>query len=286
MSGAAQFPSVERVRRTPRLGLAILALATVGVLTLDSTGVAARFPTIDIGRPAVEMAPEVESVRYDDSLVSVADYVVDDSAPSTVTGADPAPTHAQLWQLVADIWPADYLGRVRQFSIVREHPYDVVAVVHQSQRDTDQWILTIDEADATNVAVLTDTMVHELAHLITLDDDSFVFGSQKACAGVSIPLGCAAAGSIMADWVSRFWPDPAATPEIDSSAFVTNYAASAPHEDFAETFMVWVRGTAAHDDTTVTGDKLAFLDSIPALVEIRDELRANLADEISQVDPA
>ena len=266
------------VRRFQRTGPATVGVIIILVMVLDGTGMAARFPSIDIGRPAVEIAPSIESVRYDGELTSVADYLVTDTTIASPDGIAPTPTHEALWALVTDVLPSRYLWRIRQFSIVSEHPYDVVAIVHQSVRDPDRWILTMDEADADHQAVLVDTIIHELAHLITLDDRSFTFSTDEVCAGTQIPVGCAAEGSLMDRWTDRFWPEPfdPATPAPD--AFVTTYASSAPQEDFAETFMVWVReGTSEAD--TIVGAKFRFLDAEPELVALRAELSASLMTE-------
>ena len=100
------------------------------------------------------------------------------------------------------------------------------------------------------------------------------------------------AGSTFAEFVARFWPpeliDELFLAEADADweawdafsqrhadRFVTDYAASNPAEDLAETFTAFVldpRPTGA----TIADEKLRFLWNDPGMVELRSRIRAAL----------
>ena len=84
------------------------------------------------------------------------------------------------------------------------------------------------------------------------------------------------AGSALADWSSEFWPDPSQTAEFDRNDFVSEYAASAVHEDLAETFLAYVM-QRPHVSSPVLDAKFAFFDRHAELAEAAVEVRALLA---------
>ena len=57
--------------------------------------------------------------------------------------------------------------------------------------------------------------------------------------------------------------------------FVTEYAATNPSEDFAESFMIFVL-TEKPTKSTIADQKILFLYDFPELVEMRDFIRSNL----------
>ena len=85
---------------------------------------------------------------------------------------------------------------------------------------------------------IEETIVHELAHVLTLDPSVFTFGD-GGCGGERIEPGCAHRRfGALAEFTAAFRPDRTRGDDAD---YVNDYAGSAPHEDLAETFtsMVW-----------------------------------------------
>jgi hypothetical protein len=89
-----------------------------------------------------------------------------------------------------------------------------------------------------------------------------------------LEIGCARAGSLLADYADHFWaglPEPAPYSE---SSFVTQYSAESAHEDLAETFMFWVYGDKPASSAIAA--KYRWFDGQDTFVTLRAEIRAKL----------
>jgi hypothetical protein len=214
-------------------------------------------------------ARHTEQVSYDDEdLELVAGYVVADAQlpPSA------PPAHQALWTIAEDVLPVTELARIRQLNVVTDGPNGTLGMVHRSGLAADQWVLSLDEAE--KPAVLGETLVHELAHMLTLGRGDLDARTDD-CEGVRVPIGCAIAGSTLAAWADAFWPDPAGTARYDRDRFVSEYAASAVHEDLAETFLAYVLDEDPR--SPIIAEKFAFFDGHPDLALVAQQARINLA---------
>ena len=144
------------------------------------------------------------------------------------------------------------------------------AITADAQRTQVSPQMSIDPAEPADV--LQETLVHELAHLITLRSDDLVTDVDH-CDGVRIEIGCARAGSVLAGWAGEFWPGVTEPAPFDRHVFVTDYAASAVHEDLAESFLAYVQRTGAPTEPVIAA-KFAFFDAHAELAAAADELRA------------
>ncbi len=133
-------------------------------------------------------------------------------------------------------------------------------------------------------------LLHEFGHLQTLQasqDPPVV--DPTGCATYFTGEGCALSTSTVNRFVERFWsPDmrdeAARIEEVGDwdaaetflqrhrDEFVTEYAATNPGEDLAETFAMFVLGDRP-TGTTVADEKVRFLWDDPAMVELRREIR-------------
>ncbi|MGI9642123.1 MAG: hypothetical protein ACR2N9_05010 [Acidimicrobiia bacterium] len=233
---------------TRRLALLWVVLAAAGGLTATGRleAAPADAPRIGTARVAFNDAA-VESAQYGTGVDLVASYPV--SADELVGDEPVDAVHAELWATVVATVPDQWRQGIRQFSVVQEKPAGTVAMVHQSGLDPRRWLLSIDLADADNPRLVRETLIHEMAHLITLGTDEFTFNHRLTgpCDGVIVEIGCAHADSVLARWAEAFWVDPQRPTDYDQAGFVAPYAATGPHEDLAETFLYWARGDRAGD---------------------------------------
>ncbi|MGI9603367.1 MAG: hypothetical protein ACR2QE_15890 [Acidimicrobiales bacterium] len=252
---------------TRRLVPLWLLLAATGGLLATGRLEAAPSGAPEIGTARVAYNDTIESAEYANGVDLVASYsVVDDQ----LTGASPVdPTHDELWSTVTDTVPEPWRTRIRQFSVVQQGAAGTVAMVHQSGIDPDRWLLSVDIADADNGRLLVDTLVHELVHLVTLRPEEFTFEHRLSgdCDGVTVAVGCAHPGSVVARWADAFWTDPSQSTPFDPESFVAPYAATGPHEDLAETFLYWTRGDRP-EAGSVLAAKFAFIDTEPDLATL------------------
>jgi hypothetical protein len=257
------------------LSVAVGFAAAVNIALQDSGDA----PETQIGAAALDLGGDtarvVERVSYRQDVERVGDVVVVDGRPRDELGGD----LAAIWDVVDGIWPDDRRGELAQLSVVREEPRGLVGVVHPSA--TGGWILSLDLADLPDRALVEETIVHELSHVVTLDRDVFTFGEVDACSGAVIALGCAEAGTVLSRFADRFWP--ADVPSSDEDGFVNDYASTSAHEDLAETFTAWVLGWPV-EDPTVTA-KIEMLTADPELAALADSLRANLLARAADPQP-
>jgi hypothetical protein len=214
-------------------------------------------------------ARHTESVAYaDDDLDLVASYVAIDGELVAAP-----PDHQELWELARTVLPPEQLGEIRQLNVVTDGPNGTLGMVHRSGVAADRWVLSLDEAESHDV--LDETLVHELAHLLTLrrvDLDARV----ERCEGTRIAIGCASRSSALAEWAETFWSDPMAPATFDNDEFVSEYAASAVHEDLAETFLAYVLEDHPPRSERIA-EKLEFFDTHPELAAAATQVRIRLA---------
>jgi len=135
--------------------------------------------------------------------------------------------------------------------------------------------------------VFDEVVAHEIGHVISLNE------SQRAgdtdVAGYKDEDGAFTMSAYLSRFYARFWKDH--YPESDSSgdsdqasaryddypgAFVTDYAATDPSEDFAESFAYFVLDPAP-SGTAEKDRKIQFFYHFPDLVRDRDYLRKGLS---------
>jgi hypothetical protein len=257
------------LREAMRAAPVVVMAMTIGyVLTGRETAPATR---VDSGVVTVadDTARVVEHVDYNAVVERVGDVVLAAGRPVSVTED---PDVALVWGLVDEVWPESRRGQLAQLSVIREGPLGLVGVVHRASAGG--WILSIDAADLDRRDVVIETIVHELAHVVTLSPDRFDFGGGSGCDGVISDLGCARRDSALARFSETFWPGGRVAYE-GSDGFVTDYARSAVHEDLAESFTAWVFEWPL-DETSVASAKIEQLGEDTELLALRDELRERL----------
>jgi hypothetical protein len=237
----------------------------------------------------------------DDSSVVVAAWDVTAGTPVPDSSVRvPRSRRATYDRVEAYVWsaiPADLRPRIARLELFvvdpdAEDPSDGTVI---ETDDETGWILALDEKEG-EAAVAGDSqddqgvfdtvIVHELGHVLSLSQDQMaadgVRGTYKVEEGTLRPDSWLNAFYV-AFWKNRYpgWkdnedPDQAAALYDDHpDAFVTDYAATSPVEDFAETFTTFVvesrpAGTAERDR------KVLFFWQIPALVREREVLRKGL----------
>jgi hypothetical protein len=264
-------------RRAWKTVAVLVALAAVFIVLgsrVDPAGVEIGDALQQVSTGADAAARHTEPVAYEDAdLTVVASYVAWDGQLQ----GDVAPRHRELWSLAAAVLPPEQLRRIRQLNVVTDGPNGTLGMVHRSGVAADQWVLSLDEAE--NDGVLDETLVHELAHLLTLRRDDLDARADE-CHGTRIAIGCATAGSALAEWADEFWVDPLGPARYRTDEFVSEYAASAVHEDLAETFLAYVLEEPPRSPSVAA--KLAFFDDHPDLAATAAAVRARLATPASR----
>ncbi len=217
-------------------------------------------------------------------------------------GGDPIPRHLQAWNRITELVPDRYLNLLTGLEIL-EGDGDAAAYVYPDDNDPTRWVMGIDVSGMDDAEEFTHTIVHELGHLVTLNSDqvppvpvnSRYDAVAEACRTYFTGEGCALDGSYMGLFAERFWNDILdewlALDEItDEDAyweaadrfwsrhadrFISDYAATNPGEDMAETFAWFVLNDRPAGDTVAEQKVLNMWDQ-PELVSLREQIRSGL----------
>lgn len=292
---------------------------------------AATATPIDLDACAVSMAQRLEDVPYQIGLDELRDvyqlvlYHVGSNvlsqpeygfAPEELQSYQGDVTsHEQIWHLVASLFPEEERRRIRYLLIYTDGAGQSLAAVRQAGSPY-FWSLAVDIQDASSTEVLFTSLVHELGHLITLDDsqvtpdvnlfdhpdDENVYRqAQAACGNYFSLVGCSKINSYINRFFQKFWPDiydQWLAAGFDTSAashwnalekiyaehpddFVTEYAVTTPEEDIAESFMYFALSPKPTGDT-VAEQKIRFFYGYSALVRARTHILQNLCAPADQ----
>jgi hypothetical protein len=218
------------------------------------------------------------------------------------------------WKLFTDLIPPQNRQMVAQYNTFTDGYSNTLAAVDQIKNDPSQWILEIDVADLEDKDSLIFTMIHEYAHILTLNasqvtpdqeivDDPLNLSLQEskavACQNYFTGTGCSYKGSYIDDFYNRFWVDiNDEWKEVDAlqyeaedltlyydalynfyethqDQFVDDYATTHPTEDIAESFAYFVFSPRPTGNS-VEEQKIAFFYEYPELVELRADILGNL----------
>ena len=217
-------------------------------------------------------------------------------------------THQAIWSYFSSLIPLGQRDYISKFSIFTDGAEEVYAAVGQDADDPTRWVLAVDIVDAANQQELTYSLIHEYGHLLTLngaqvnlDADLFYQQDNEALleeAATSCPTffpgeGCSNADSYINQFYQRFWSDlEGEFEEIQAiedesryedalagfydryaDQFVTDYAATNPGEDIAESWTAFVlqpRPTG----TSIADEKVLFFYEHSELVELRGQIVA------------
>jgi hypothetical protein len=169
----------------------------------------------------------------------------------------------QLWAVVRQVFPQYAIDEIDEFvvfvpTVERAARGEVVGFVIPSN-SLGTWTLALAPHQLSNDE-LAHTMIHELGHLLTLNESQWdPTATDSSCDWLPPPDGCLAASAILSDYVAKAWNTKTyrsylelwggktapSTSAQDAwyrkhrSEFYNDYAASSLAEDFAESFAAW-----------------------------------------------
>lgn len=208
--------------------------------------------------------------------------------------------HLEMWNLVKDIFPEYYLNSLSTLhifsAVASESQYTAYVDYNDNDRSNMTLGLAVDFAyfnlfDAQKY--FTTTIIHELGHVISFNQDQFNLLPYKFEIGhCDYPFGneieCLKDDAYLRLFMSEFWStdlfidldekDIDTFYNIHTEKFLNIYSATGPDEDFAETFKQFIIRDAAPTGSTVPEQKIKLLHSIAELVELRSTLRDKLSD--------
>ncbi len=264
--------------------------------------------------------PEVDLVNREDGI-DIARYKVSEDRKEIQRIATPGvpeylkpyqediPGHQRIWDYFARIIPYDetlhvsyvvfYMDGTRGGSAARIWNLD------------HKWRLYIDVLDFDDPYSVTDNLVHEYGHMLTLNETQskavdwhhvpyigwnreLLNGALEQCDTFFTGSQCTSDDSYLNAFGNQFWPEdvydswaevlftgnedqPEHQAAVDRfysqypDRFVTDYAATNPHEDIAESWTAFVLWNKPPGDS-IAEQKILFFYGYPELVELRAEI--------------
>lgn len=246
----------------------------------------------------------------DDKLSSRDEiYIPRDFNKDLDTRAD----HEQIWDYFVALIPASERNFVTEFSAISDGPSNILAGVSRNTEDPIKWGLRVDVVDATDPYQLTYTLIHEFGHLLTLkasqvvldkpvffnpDNQELYDRAVSACHQYFADDGCSEPNSYINEFFNRYWTSfysewqdinktkGEASYHSDlhlfyktyADQFVTEYAATSPEEDIAESWAFFVLSPKP-EKNSIANEKILFFYEYSELVQLRQEILTRLCVE-------
>ncbi|MCB1029446.1 MAG: hypothetical protein KDB24_16965 [Microthrixaceae bacterium] len=229
----------------------------------------------------------LEEVFGSDDLDVVADYVVEGDQ---LVGDAPA-EELEPFERFNELFPADIHPEITRYVAIRTPPEGGLdGILDRNKLHPEQFVLALDISGADSPEELDRTMIHEFAHLVSLRPSQIPVEPEtvEGCEIFAIEgAGCPAEGSYLYAFETEFWPTytlaerdaeeaDANLERFDEATYVTDYAATNPVEDFAESFADWVVKQDRPQGDEVVDEKVSFFEDYPELIELRDNVREAL----------
>ena len=221
---------------------------------------------------------------------------------------DDAAMQQRIWQFYAAMIPRDKRSFLTHYMVITDGLGGGLAAVEQNLDNPSKGVRSIDAADTENLQELTFTLIHEYGHLLTLnaqqvppdddvfynpDDDDIYAQAEYACSTYFTGEGCATSSSYFYLFYDEFWADIyddwseiqyiedddeyyEATDEFyfaHEDQFLTDYAATNPGEDIAESWALFITQPKPAGNT-IAEEKILFFYQFPELVTLRGEIIA------------
>lgn len=197
--------------------------------------------------------------------------------------------HQEIWTRFTQSIPQAIHKNVTQFVLYTDGQRGSLGYVQQMAYGSPNWRLAVDYKDAvTNPTILYATLVHESAHLISLQNTEKSTVSASACKTVTVYSECMKNNSLLHHFYKEFWQgktmkdwekygkaNRSAFYNNYKASFVNSYAATSISEDFAETFthFVFSKKPAA---TTIQNKKIRYFYKNSDMVTLRNDILTNI----------
>lgn len=229
------------------------------------------------------------------TISKIVDYDVTDSYLQELQ--EDVTKHEEIWDLVIQLIPVEQLGHISEFMIYSGFADgNTSGYVVPITGDLSEWrfAMSIDQPYAYPTEGFdpfgdtTSTIIHELGHILTLNDTQTDLGIESGDCSEYYFYGCMKSDSYFAELYNGYWADiiteydTAMTNgtmsdfyDMYANRFVSTYASSHPVEDMAEVFTRFiVRESEQYGD--IAEEKLQNLFAYNELSVLRDEIRSNI----------
>lgn len=213
----------------------------------------------------------------------------------------------KIRQMLRALLPQEYFDKVSNITMESDGEYGLLAYVYPVEGSGGKfWGVGYDAVDAfttesklKNPEELLKTIVHEFAHILSLNDKQVTHRTESeaetSCPTneILIDQGCIKEGAYINEFSTLFWTkelqeeaskasedgtyDEFSTKLYESApeSFVSEYAATSMVEDFAESFTDFIMKNERHDQL-ISDQKVEYFYKFPELLALRKRMRGGL----------
>jgi hypothetical protein len=217
----------------------------------------------------------------------------------------------RIWDYFIAILPADQRRWITEFLIFTDGKSNKIAYVRPSSGGASEWTLGADILDSRNPVSLTQTLLHEFGHLLTLNSEQVTESAQYSFTGKQGTAvcpqygtfdGCSNSDSYVNSFYQKFWKK--IYPEWFKNVFQvsggnldwelvtgfyrrypeqfnTDYSAASPEEDMAESFAIFVLKPKP-DGNSIADQKILFYYDYPELVQLRQYIIQGMCSYVQE----
>ena len=260
------------------MGLCLAFVATACESVVDD---AAAISTSEVSDAAEDDLCESVDATGEGRVVAI--YRVENGSLGSLCQGEANDLLVETWRQLAEVSPASELAAISALAGFDGPDSDTAAFTAPLFDYNEEFVVAVNlDIAGDDVAESQLTMVHELTHVFSLEQDQIDFDADEAgCDTFYNGSGCFLADSYVVAWIDQFWSDEqlASLPSdgsIDEPGgdarctidpmFLGGYAASHPEEDLAESFAAYV---FTIDVDAQVSDKMVFFDGYPELAAFR-----------------
>lgn len=215
----------------------------------------------------------------------VTDMDISDNAPRA---------YREYVDRMDELLPRQYDSFVTELIVYTDGDPDIAAYVETTIPYQSEWTYAIREEEIIEDPesdASTELLIHEFAHVFSLDEVFQDTASARTCLDYFGAEICYPNKSILGEFVTEYWDEDILDDLILAQAgdeltqaefynryeleFVTEYAATDPSEDFAESFAWYVFGDLAPRGS-VADAKIEFFDDFVRMRTLAEVLRSNI----------
>lgn len=195
-----------------------------------------------------------------------------------------------IWSEIVQIIPQEQSDRLlNSFMIINKKNDDTLAYV-ENEQDSPKFLMAVNEPMhlGTDKQERSLTIVHEFMHMLVLEQSTILDtenNSKPSCNGTIDEDFCFKKDTIYNSFIKIFWTKEdllnyakADFYEKNQNRFVTEYAATSPHEDISESFAYWVISDTK--SRTIIGEKQSFFGKYSNLVALKAHIRRAIIADI------
>ena len=206
----------------------------------------------------------------------------------------------EVWEAFSILIPLSARGDFHKYFVLDDDDSDTAALVEQDEQDQNKWNITVNLSDVYVDEKIDNesyaTLIHEFAHVLTLnktqvrympvtENEDILQRFEENCQWNFLQEWCLDEKAYLDDFIDIFWSDKEFLEKVrneevnaydwNESSFITDYAATNPWEDIAESFTYFVLKTKQTGSTNAD-KKLNFFYNYPALETLRKQIRGRL----------